>query len=251
MMKRKLIVAMAALALMTPCALAQTQGAPPSQAAQPGQPGTSSPGVQATQAATQERTLLTSPTDYYRLQPGDSVIINFRYTPEFNDEVVIGPDGRVMLKSAGEIRLAGLSLAEAQREIIHASSSKLVNPEVAISLKDFERPHVIVGGDVQTPGRFELRKATTALQAILMAGGPKEDSAMGRVLVFRKLNSETAEVHVLQLGKFRAKDRAKNDMILQPDDMILVQHDNLSKIERYVKVANIGVYFDPLSRINF
>ncbi|HEY4354134.1 MAG TPA: polysaccharide biosynthesis/export family protein [Acidobacteriaceae bacterium] len=241
MMRLKLIVAVAALGFLAQGVLAQTQ----TEAPAPIQI------TQATEAATQERTLLRSTSDYYRLQPGDTVTINFRFTPEFNDEVVIGPDGRVMLKSAGEVRLAGLSLAEAQREVVRMSSTKLVNPEVSISLKDFERPHVIVGGDVQTPGRFELRKATTALQAILMAGGPKEDSAMGRVLVFRKLNSETAEVHVLQLGKFRAKDRAKNDMILQPDDMILVQHDNLSKIERYVKVANIGVYFDPLSRINF
>lgn len=239
MMKQKLILGAAiALGMVSPSVIAQKRDAVQSQAP------TGS-------AAVSERTLLQSPSDYYRLQPGDSVTINFRFTPEFNDEVVIGPDGRAMLKSTGEIRLAGLSLGEAQHQIIRESSSKLVNPEITITLKDFERPHIIVGGEVQTPGRFELRKATTALQAILMAGGPKQDSAMGRVLLFRRLNSEMAEVHVLQLGNFKGKDRAKNDMILQPDDMILVRHDNLSKIERIVKIANIGIYFDPLNAINF
>ena len=97
------------------------------------------------------------------------------------------------------------------------------------------------------PGRFELRRPITALQAILMAGGPKEDGAMGRVLLFRRLNSEVSEVHVLQLGDFRSKNRSKNDMMLQPDDMILVRHDNLSKVERYVKTLNLGLYFDPLN----
>ena len=232
-MKSKLIVCFSAAAAMLTvgaAALGQVQA--------PAQRTNQVPG---------ERSILLPQGELYRLQAGDSITVNFRFTPEFNDEVVIGPDGRVMLKATGEIRLAGLSLGEAQREIVRNSGSKLINPEVSVSLKDFDRPHVIVGGEVQAPGRFELRKPTTALQAILMAGGPKEDGAMGRVLLFRKLNSEVAEVHVLQLGNFKGKDRSKNDMMLQPDDMLLVRHDNLSKIERYVKLINLGVYFDPLN----
>lgn len=195
------------------------------------------------------RTMLSGPGDYYRLQPGDSVTISFRYTPEFNDEVTLGPDGRVVLKSTGNIRLAGLTLPEVERTIKTASAAKLVDPDVTVTLKDFERPHVVVAGEVVSPGKFELRKPTTVLQAILMAGGPKEDGAMGRVLLFRKLNTEVAEVHVLQLGRYKDKDRAKNDMILQPDDMILVRHDNASKVERFVKMTNLGMYFNPLSGI--
>ena len=38
----------------------------------------------------------------------------------------------------------------------------------------------------------------------------------------------------------------KNDLLLQPDDMILVQHDHLNNFSRYVKLANIGVYFNPI-----
>lgn len=194
-----------------------------------------------------ERSILLPPGELYRLQAGDTITVSFRFTPEFNDEVVIGPDGHVALKSTGDIRVAGLSIDEAQSAITKSAASKLVDPEVTLSLKEFDRPHVTVGGEVLTPGRYELRKPTTALQAILMAGGPKQDGAMGRVLVFRKLNSEMAETHVLQLGDYRNKNRAKQDMMLQPDDMILVRHDNLSKIERYVKIINLGVYFNPLS----
>jgi polysaccharide biosynthesis/export protein len=196
---------------------------------------------------TGERSILLPPGEVYRLQAGDTVTVSFRFTPEFNDEAVIGPDGHVSLKATGDIRVAGLSIAEAQNAIAKSSSSKLVDPEVTISLKEFDRPHVTVSGEVLTPGRYELRKPTTALQAVLMAGGPKEDGAMGRVLLFRKLNSEMAEVHVLQLGKYRSKNRTSQDMMLQPDDMILVRHDNLSKVERYVKIINLGVYFNPLS----
>lgn len=182
---------------------------------------------------------------YYVLKPGDTVDVTFRYTPEFNDEVVVGPDGRASLKSAGTVRLAGRTLPELRRIVESNSSEKLVNPEVAVSLKDFERPSVMVAGEVQTPQKIELRKPTTVLQAILLAGGPKDDAALGRVLLFRKIDSDTAEVHELHLGKYDAKTRAKNDLLLQPGDSILVRHDVLSRVERYVKLVNLGFYLNP------
>lgn len=186
------------------------------------------------------------PQGYYELEPGDTLTVSFRFTPEFNEDVVVGPDGRAMLKSTGDVKLAGLTLPEVERMIVRESSSKLVNPEVTVGLKDFQRPQVVVAGEVLTPGKFELKRTMTATQAILMAGGPKDDAALGRVLLFRKINSEYAEVHVLQLGRYDARSRARNDMVLQPDDMLLVRHDLISRIDRYVKLVNLGVYLNPL-----
>ncbi len=142
--------------------------------------------------------------------------------------------------------LAGRTLPEIQQEIVRDSTDKLVNPEVAVSLKSFEAPNVVVAGEVQKPGQFDLRKPTTVLQAILMAGGPKEDSAMSHVYLFRRINSDTSEVHVLQLSKYSSNSRAKNDLLLQPGDMILVNRDALEKIGRFMKTFNLGVYFNPI-----
>jgi polysaccharide export outer membrane protein len=204
------------------------------------------PAVPELQPASARQTLV-APAEHYILRPGDTVDVLFRFTPEFNDEVVIGPDGRAALKSTGDIRLAGYTLPEVQRAILIAAKEKLVDPELVVSLKDFERPHVVVGGDVQAPQKIELRKPTTALQAILLAGGPKDNSAMGRVVVFRKVNEEFAEVHILNLDHYKDKKHsmANHDLLLQPDDAILVQHDHLTTFERYVKLANIGFYLNP------
>ena len=186
---------------------------------------------------------------YYVLQPGDTINVNFRYTPEMNDEVVIGYDGRASLKAAGTVQAAGLTLPELQSEVTRASAGRLVDPEIAITVKDFDRPHIFVAGEVNTPGRLELRRPTTALQAILASGGPKDDAALGRVLLFRRIDADTAEVHVLQLGRYNARSRAKNDMLLQPEDMLLVRHDIPSRIERYIKLFNLGFYLDPLQSV--
>jgi polysaccharide export outer membrane protein len=188
----------------------------------------------------------TAPPSYYTVHPGDVLVISFRYTPEFNDEVTVGPDGRVTFKATGDITVAGLTLPQIQQEIVRDSTDKLVNPEVAVSLKDYERPNVVVAGEVQKPDKFELRHPTTVLQAILMAGGPKEDSAMNHVYLFRRINSDTSEVHVLQLGRYDADTRKKNDLLLEPGDMILVNRDALEKIGRFMKTFNLGVYFNPI-----
>ncbi len=185
----------------------------------------------------------------YVLQPGDTVSVSFRYTPEFNEEAVVGPDGRVSLKVAGPVQAAGLNLPELQKEILREAATKLVDPDVVVTVKEFDRPHVTVAGEVNTPGRVELRRPTTALQAILASGGPKDDAALGRVLLFRRIDAETAEVHVLQLGHYSARARAKNDMLLQPDDMLLVRHDLPSHIERYIKLFNVGFYLNPLQNL--
>ena len=190
------------------------------------------------------------PKPMYVLQPGDTINVSFRYTPELNDEVVIGPDGRALLKAAGDIHAAGLTLTEFQQLVVRESESKLVDPEVAVTLKDFDRPHVFVAGEVNTPGRMDLRRPTTVLQAILASGGPKDDAALGRVLLFRRIDADTAEVHVLQLAHYGTRSREKNDMLLQPDDMILVRHDVPSRIERYIKLVNLGFYLNPLQNVS-
>lgn len=186
----------------------------------------------------------------YRMETGDTVEVTFRYTPEFNETAIIGPDGQVSLRSAGVIKAAGLTVAELTAHVAGASAAKLVNPDVVVTLKEYDRPHVFVAGEVNNPGRQDLRRPTTVLQAILMCGGPKDDAALGRVLLFRRLDADTAEVHVLQLAHYSRKARSENDMILQPDDLVLVRHDLPSRIERIVKTANIGLYLNPLQNVN-
>ena len=218
-------------------------------AAQTAQPDTP---PQNTAPPNTNRTVLTGTATPYLLRPGDSVQVNFRFTPEFDDTEPITPDGKLTLKNLGSLQAAGGTIADLRAHILEAAGTQLVNPEVTVSLKDFERPQFVVSGEVQLPGKFELRKPTTALQAILLAGGPKQDSSMGHVLVFRRISSDTAETHILDLRHLQsAKDRARNDILLQPDDLILVRQDGLATVERYVKIINLGVYLQPLGNNGF
>jgi polysaccharide export outer membrane protein len=196
------------------------------------------------------QTLLKSrPQERYELRPGDTLELQYRLTSDLNQTVIIQPDGYVSLNVAGEVRVGGHTIPEARDLIVSAEENKLNKPELNLILKEFTRPSVVVAGEVFKPGQIELKQPTTALGAVLMAGGFTESAQSGQVLVFRRVNEEMAEVTKLNLTNIRKTVDLERDLRLQSGDMIYVPRDKIAKIERYVRIINTGVYFNPLQAL--
>ena len=202
------------------------------------------------QRQTQASPRLAPPTGELRyvLVPGDVFEIQYRYTPEFNQTVTVQPDGYVSLEIGGDVKVAGRNLDQVRKLVLGAASKRLATPEVIVVLKEFQRPYVVVAGEVVQPGKFELREKVTAVQAVLLAGGFKDSAKSSQILVFRKLNGETAEVKVLNFKTLKRSSDLENDLMLQPGDMILVPRNRLSKVERYVRLASMATFLYPLMR---
>jgi polysaccharide export outer membrane protein len=183
----------------------------------------------------------------YHLNPGDVVAVNYRYTPEYNTTVSIQPDGFATLPLIGEQKLGGLTLTEALSQLKAKAGERLNDPEITIDLKDFEKPYYIVGGEVGNPGRFEIRGRVTALRAIEMAGGFKISSKSSQVLLIRPVSGTDAETKLIDLKKVIDRRDLKEDVELQPGDLLVVPKTRLAKIEPYVRLANFGMYLNPFS----
>jgi len=82
----------------------------------------------------------------------------------------------------------------------------------------------------------------TALQAIMLAGGPKETAKSSQIIVFRNINADFAEVKILNLKSIKKTSDLENDMTLQAGDMVYVPRDKISKIERFMRIASIGAF---------
>jgi polysaccharide export outer membrane protein len=198
-------------------------------------------------AQTADPALKTHPI--YTLHPGDVVSLDYRYTPDFNQKVTIQPDGYAELQIVGSVKLAGLTLTQAHDLIVKGAASRLNAPELTLALQSFEEPYVVVAGEVAKPAHVPYREGETALQAILSTGGFTENARAGEVLLFRKLDSENAEVITLKLDRLNHRADLEHDRPLQPGDMIMVPRDRIAVISRYIKLANVGFYFNPLSNI--
>ena len=181
----------------------------------------------------------------YTLHAGDVISLDYRYTPEFNQTVTIQPDGYVTLDIVGDVKIAGLTLDEVHDQIVKMASSRLNHPELNLTLKDFEHPYIVVAGEVAKPGKFELRDDTTALQAIMLAGGFKDSARDTKVVLFRRINQQMAEVRQLNLHNVHSTSDLEHDTELQPGDMLLVTRNKLEHLSRFMKATNLGLYFDP------
>lgn len=184
----------------------------------------------------------------YVLHPGDVLDIQYRYTPEFNQTITVQPDGYVSLEIGGDVKVAGRNLEQVRTLILTKAKTRLASPELTVVLKEFQKPYVVVSGEVAQPGKFELRETLTAIQAVLLAGGFKDSAKSSQIIVFRKLNAETAEVKTLNFKSLKRTGDLENDLTLEPGDMILVPRNRISKIERYVRLASLAAFLNPIIR---
>ena len=184
-----------------------------------------------------------------RLHPGDVIDLQYRFTPEFNQTVTITPDGYITLTLIGEVHVSELTLSEAHDLILKKLATHLKDPELNLVLKDFQGPYVVVAGEVNKPAKIDLRENMTAVQAVMLCGGFLASARTDDVVLFRRINSDTAEVRILNLKKFRNAGDLEHDAQLQAGDMLLVPRNRIEGLSRYMKLLNVGTYFNPLQMV--
>src|SRR5436189_1551986 len=200
----------------------------------------------AAQTQTQTPPRLTTVTEErYRLQPGDVLEVQFRYSPEFNQTVTVQPDGYITMEIGGDLKVAGFTVEQTKQTILRQASTRLQDPIATVILKEFQKPYFVVAGEVGTPGKIEMRERVTALQAVMLAGGMKETAKSSQVVVYHAINSEYAEVKLLNLKDIRRTSDLENNLTLQAGDIVFVPRDKISKIERFMKLASVAAFMAP------
>jgi polysaccharide export outer membrane protein len=180
----------------------------------------------------------------YHLQANDSLALAYRYSPEYNETLTIQPDGFVSIKLIGDLKLGGLSLDEARTAVLTRLKTRLNDPEITLTLLEFERPAYTVAGQVGTPGRYEIHGRINAIEAIAVAGGFKDSAKHSQVILFRRISPEMAQTHVFDLKKMMdpAHPHIEESVDIQAGDLLIVPKSRISKIADYVHWVSIGSY---------
>ena len=79
-----------------------------------------------------------------------------------------------------------------------------------------------VDGEVERPGKYDLRGETTVTQAVAIAGGVKEHGKYSQAAVFRRLPDGGFEAKTLDLKKMLNEKQLGQDLRLEPHDMIFI-----------------------------
>ncbi len=179
---------------------------------------------------------------HYRLQPEDRIEVQYRFTPEYNAQASVQPDGYAVFPLTGEVKLSGLTLAEAEKAIRLKAGERLNDPEVTVLLKEYVKPFFTVAGEVAKPGRIELHGEVTLIEAIALSGGFKDSAHRTQVLLLRKSASDLAQIRVYDLRKMMSPKGIREDITIESGDLLVIPRNAVSKIEPFMRLTDAGLY---------
>jgi len=184
----------------------------------------------------------------YRLTKSDVIDVNFTFSPDYNQSLTVQPDGYVILKAVGPVVAEGLTLPELQQALIEAYRKTLHEPEITLTLKDFDKPYFLASGEVTKPGKYELRGDVTVNEAIAIAGGFTQQARHSQVVVFRRVSTEVAEAHLVDVKRMLDSRDVREDLHLRPGDFVYVPQSRISKIRKFVPTNSMNWYMSPLQQ---
>lgn len=153
----------------------------------------------------------------YFLKVGDVIQIFLRGIPTSDAiEDVIDENGNVSLPLINEVRAAGMTAAELERNIRKIYIDLDIYRNIAVTVVVPTR-YYFIQGEIRGPGRFQIVSATRVSQAIAAAGGYTE-YASGQVVVKRGGKI----VKTIRNAK-RLERTPQDDILLEPDDIIEVR----------------------------
>jgi len=171
----------------------------------------------------------------YRIQPGDQLAIDFYLNSEFNDNVSVQPDGRVVLRLVGPLQASGLTPGQLAGEINQAYSRELKNPSATVHVQNMPNRQIFVQGQVNHPGAFSLQPGMTALQAIANAGGQTDEAELSNVVLIRRDACGRADGSKIDLASATTTPDKGEDVMLMPRDTLVVPRSRIANVDLFVK----------------
>jgi polysaccharide biosynthesis/export protein len=171
-------------------------------------------------------------TPEYVLDVSDVVEVVVWRNEDLSRVVKVRPDGRISLPLAGEIKASGLTPQQLS-DIIAATLERkyILNPQVSVIVQKTDSKSILVLGMVNKPGQYNVSEKITVMQAIAQAGGNAPFAHMESILVVRKPYSIKPAIYNIDLQSALDKGKFRNDMLLQPGDVVYVPKSFVGKID--------------------
>lgn len=125
--------------------------------------------------------------DQYILGPGDVLRIAFGDQPNMIYHSTVSPQGYLLIPSLEPVKVANLSLTQAEKTIVDKFSNKFLSRNISVHLVQLRSFRVSVNGAVVKPGMYEVTAMNRVSEAIQLAGGLRQSI---------QLQSETQQVRL-------------------------------------------------------
>lgn len=166
----------------------------------------------------------------YTLATTDRLRIGVYQEDDLSSIVRIDANGNVNLPLIGEVKIAGLTVRNAQKAIEDAyrNGRFLRSPQVTITVEEYAPREVAIEGQVRNPGRYPLPiESTMSVIDLVTKAGGLTDIAKGTAVSITRISPDgkkityTVDVESIIKGKKNANP-SDSSLQLQPGDIVYV-----------------------------
>jgi protein involved in polysaccharide export with SLBB domain len=189
----------------------------------------------------------------YLIASGDQIRIevfarsNLKPILPVND-FTIQENGFITVPLLGVIYVEGSTLPEIKNKIYNKLSETMVEPIIHVTITQRTQQKVLVAGEVKNPGIYPLGNITSALEAILLAGGFSQNADKSLVVLIRtrpKNEGEKNETYAfsMNIDQYLKEKNFDQNVILKRGDILYVPDDYIARSGRIV--SNISTLIRP------
>jgi polysaccharide biosynthesis/export protein len=170
-----------------------------------------------------------SPIDHkvsadYQIGPQDVLEVLVWKNDALSKVVTVRPDGKISLPLIGDVQAAGLTPLQIKDDITAKLTAYYKEPpQVSLIVQQVNSYVIYVLGEVQRPDQYVVKRGTTFLQAIALAGGFTPYASTNNILLLRKGDENNSQPAL----KIRYKDilagkYEENNVLLRAGDTIII-----------------------------
>ena len=158
--------------------------------------------------------------DTFVIGNDDVLAINVWKEPDISRSIPVRSDGKISLPLLGEVQAAGRTPLQLEYVIATKLLNYITKPEVTVMVEQINSKKFNILGQITKPGSYSLALAPTIVDAIAIAGGPKEFAKQKSIYILRQ-NPGGGETRIVFNYKDFLKGKIQN-VKLEPHDTVVV-----------------------------
>ncbi|MBM7556935.1 SLBB domain-containing protein [Halanaerobacter jeridensis] len=145
----------------------------------------------------------------YKLTTGDELYISVWGYPDLQQDVVVGPDGQLSFPMIGKVQAEGLTINQLTDVMTEKLKQyiKIKESQVNIVFKKYEQVRVMILGEVNKPGAYQVRPGEQVLNLVSLAGGTTQMADMNSLKLRRNDKSLAIDLEALLDGTEASKEQ--------------------------------------------
>jgi polysaccharide biosynthesis/export protein len=169
----------------------------------------------------------------FRILPNDVLRVEVVADTNISGIYPVTPDGTIPLPLIQEVKISGLTLAEACDLLNDRYSTYINNPKVNLVIEKYTGHVVTVTGAVTLSGIYEFPSNITVMDAISLAGGYTQQADISKVQLVRKSGNR---MYKLNLDDYLSGHNLSANMTIESLDVVNVPYSLTSKYTLAIQI---------------